>query len=93
MCVSIQRIDTLFCLFPIPQTSQRGNVMDLVKFITFLAEVILKQPEMDHEVEMRWLNKYDGDTKWHTLFNEPSMARYGFFPFQAEYRLKLNKRR
>lgn len=42
----------------------------------------------DHGVEMRWHKAYDGSTKWHTLFEEGGMARYGFFPWQADYRVK-----
>ena len=41
----------------------------------------------DFLVEMRWHHNYDGSTKWHLLINESSMARYGLFPFQADYRM------
>ena len=67
--------------------------MNPFKFLAFFAEAVAKGVDFDHEVEMRWHNKYDGNTKWHKLFDEESMARYGFFPFQADYRLKLNKKR
>lgn len=47
--------------------------------------------DMDTEIEMRWNYAYDGSTRWHILRLEPSMARYGFFPHQAQYRLKKKK--
>ena len=39
-------------------------------------------------IEMRWLNSYDGSTKWHLMDEEVGLLAVGFFPFQAEYRIK-----
>lgn len=53
-----------------------------------IAEFFLTCDDPDHQIEMKWDNAYDGSTKWHKLFDEPSMARYGMFPHQAKYRIK-----
>lgn len=60
------------------------------KFCAFV-EIYLTLEDQDHEVEMRWHHSVDGSTKWHTLFEEPSIARYGLFPYDADY--KINKKK
>jgi hypothetical protein len=62
-----------------------------VDFIEFLKNDYFVVDDPDHDIEMRWLDASDGDTEWHTLFNESSMARYGLFPADAEYRRKVPK--
>ena len=47
--------------------------------------------DVDHAIEIRWLDKYDGSTKWHRLFDEgDGPTRYGIFPYSAEYRIVTN---
>lgn len=61
-------------------------MMQYEEFMEFITEYF-KCSDPDHEVEMKWLIEDDGDTNWHKLFNEPTMARYGLFPHQAKYRI------
>lgn len=66
--------------------------MGLDAFIEFLKELQreLDTGTFDHDfdVQIRWLNKYDGVTRWHPLFKENGMGRHGYFPHQAEYRIR-----
>lgn len=58
------------------------------QFFEIVEAFLDPEVESDHDIEMRWYEEHDGDTNWHTLFSEPSMARHGLFPHQAEYRMK-----
>lgn len=64
-------------------------IVDHNEFLSFVREY-LSCTDPDAQVEMRWNNDYDGSTEWHLLRHEPSMARYGLFPYQAQYRMKNN---
>ena len=60
------------------------------KFLEFLPNYFeCRDPDFD--VEMKWIEAADGDTHWHSLFDEPSMGRYGLFPYDADYRTKGKK--
>lgn len=62
-------------------------IVDHNDFLAFVSEY-LSCTDSDAQVEMRWNNDYDGSTEWHLLRDEPSMARYGLFPYQAQYRMR-----
>lgn len=66
--------------------------MTFDEFIKFLHQVKKEEETLtfdhDFDVQIRWHNKYDGVTKWHPLFQERGMFRYGYFPHQADYRIR-----
>jgi hypothetical protein len=65
--------------------------MDTASFIKFLNKVKSKEDTGvfdPDEIEMRWTNSYDGDTKWRPLTFQRPPYNLGWFPYQADYRFR-----
>lgn len=67
--------------------------MDEKELKQFIEVVKVFMEHMGPEkIEMRWRQKYDGDTRWHSIKDEHGVLGLGLFPWQAEYRIKKNKK-